>query len=121
MVDSNLASSPIEPNLKLEKHGDEDKVEVNLFKQIVGSLRYVCNSRLDIGFSVRLVSMYMDEPNVSHMKVARRIPRYLKESLNCGALILQDSESKEVVINCYSDVDWSGDKEDRRSTIGYFF
>ena len=73
MNDSNPASSPVEPNVKLEKNGDEDKVDVTLFKQIVGSLRYLCNSRPDIGFAVGLVSRYMSEPRVSHMKAARRI------------------------------------------------
>lgn len=32
MDDSTSASSPVEPNLKLEKHGKEDKVDVTLFK-----------------------------------------------------------------------------------------
>lgn len=88
MLDSNSASSPIEPNLKLEKHGDEDKVGVTLFKQIVGSLRYACNNWPNIGFSVGLVSRYMYEPKVSHMKAARRILRYLKGSLSCGIIFL---------------------------------
>jgi hypothetical protein len=66
MDDSNPASSPVEPNLKLEKHGEEDKVDVTLLKQIIGSLRYVCNSRPDIGFGVGLVSRFMGEPRVSH-------------------------------------------------------
>lgn len=76
--DSNTTSSHVKLNLKLEKHADESKVDVTLFKQIVGSPRYVCNSRPDIGFSVGLGRIYMDEPNVSHMKAARRILRYLK-------------------------------------------
>lgn len=75
MVDLNHASSPVEPNLKLEKRGEEDKVDVTLFKQIVGSPRYIYNSISDIGFLVGLVRRYMDEPNVLHMKVARRILR----------------------------------------------
>ncbi|XP_050878860.1 uncharacterized mitochondrial protein AtMg00810-like [Lathyrus oleraceus] len=52
MDDLTPTSSPVEQNLKLEKHGEEDKVDATLFKQIVGSLRYVCNNRPDIGFSV---------------------------------------------------------------------
>src|ERR1044072_2315196 len=78
MDNSNLASSPVEPNVKLEKNEEEEKVDVTLFKQIMGSLRYLYNSRPDIGFAVGLVSKYMSEPRVSHMKVARRILRYLK-------------------------------------------
>ena len=86
MDNSNPASSPIEPNVKLEKNGEEDKVDVTLFKQIVGSLRYLYNSQPDIGFAVELVSRYMSEPRVSHIKAARRILRYLKGSINCGIL-----------------------------------
>lgn len=48
MDQSNPASSLVETNLKLEKHGKEDIVNEILFKQIVGSQRYVCNSRPDI-------------------------------------------------------------------------
>lgn len=36
-------------------------------------------------------------------------------------MFLRDSERKEIVINCYSDVNWRGDKEDQKSWIGYFF
>lgn len=121
MVDSNLTSSPVEPNLKLKKHENEDKVDVTLFKQIVGSLRCVWKSRLDIGFSVGLVRRIMDESKVSHMKTVRRILRYLKWSINRGILFPRDSESKEDVINLYSNVDLCRDNEDWRSTHGYFF
>ena len=58
MDDSTLASSHNEPNLKLEKHEEEDKFDATLLKQ-VRSLRYVCNSRPYICFSVRLTSTYM--------------------------------------------------------------
>ncbi|XP_058776066.1 secreted RxLR effector protein 161-like [Vicia villosa] len=121
MDDLNPASSPTETNLKLEKHGEEDKVDVTLFKQIIGFLRYVCNNRLDIGFRVVLMSRYMSEPRVSHMKAARRIIRYLKGSINYGVLFRRDSEGKEATVTCFLDVDWCGDKEDRRSTTGYLF
>ena len=83
MEDSNPTSSLVEPNLKLEKHEEEDNFDATFFKQSFGSLRYMCNSRVDIGFLVGLVSRYMDEPKVSHMKTARRILRYLKGSMNC--------------------------------------
>lgn len=121
MDDLNPVLSPVKPNLKLEKHGEEEKVDATLFKLIVGSLRYLCNSIPDIRFSIGLVSRYMDVPKVLHMKVARRIPRYLEGSINCGILFPRDYESKEVVINWYSYTDWCEDKEDRRSTNDYYF
>jgi len=87
----------------------------------MGSLRYVCNSRPDIGFIVGLVSRYMSEPRVSHMKAARRILRYLKGLIEYGILFRQDYEGEEATITYFSNVDWCGDKEDRRSTTKYFF
>jgi len=66
MIEYNHTTSPIEANLKLEKGGKEEKVDGTLFKQIVGSLRYICNNRLDIGFLVGLVSRYRNDPIISH-------------------------------------------------------
>ncbi|XP_058777113.1 secreted RxLR effector protein 161-like [Vicia villosa] len=106
---------------QIEKHGEENKVDATLLKQIVGSLRYVCNSRPDICFAIGLVSRYRSEPSVSHVNVARRILRYLKGSINYENIFRRDSESKEVVINFYLYVDCCGDEEDRRSTTSYFF
>lgn len=94
MDDSTPASSPVKPNLKLEKHEEEDKVNATLFKQIIGSLIYVCNSQPDISFSIRLVSRYISEPRVSHMKAAMKILRYLRGLINYEILFLRNSESK---------------------------
>ncbi|XP_058757406.1 secreted RxLR effector protein 161-like [Vicia villosa] len=121
MDNSNLTSSLVKKNLKLEKHGEEDKVDVTLFKKIVGYLRYMCKSRPDIGFAVGVVSRYMSEPRVSHMKAARRILRYLKGSIEYGILFRRNYEDKEAIITCFSDADWCGDKEDRRCTTDEYF
>lgn len=48
MVEPNHIVSHVEANLELEKNGDEDKVETPLFKQIVCSLRYLCNNRMPL-------------------------------------------------------------------------
>lgn len=121
VLKSNPAAFPIKSNLKLEKNGDEDKVDATLFKQIVGSLRYVRNSRPDIGFSVGLVSRYMDDLRVSHMQVTRRIFRYLKGTLNYGILFPRSLDVNNVMITCYSYANWCGYELDQRSTTGYFF
>ncbi|XP_058739155.1 secreted RxLR effector protein 161-like [Vicia villosa] len=101
MDDSNPVSSPVNPNVKLEKNGEEDKVDVTLFKQIVGSLRYMCNSRPDIG--------------------CKKNSKILKGSIEYEILFRRNSKGKEATITCFSDADWSGDKEDRRSTTEYLF
>ena len=55
----NLASTPVDPGLGLVKDESEKSVDSTLFKQVVGSLRYLCNTRPDISFAVGLISRYL--------------------------------------------------------------
>lgn len=120
MLESSPTTSPIEEKLKLEKNGDEDKVNSTPFKQIVGSLRCLCNIKPDIGFTVGLISRYKDDPKVSHMKTARRILRYLNGTMNCGLLFPNNTCDDDAIVICYSDSYWCGDIYIIRSTTGYF-
>jgi len=63
----------------------------------------------------------MDDPRISHMKVARRILRYLNGIVNHDIFFPASSDDNDAVITCYSDIYWCGDKSDRRSTTCYFF
>jgi len=54
----NLSSSPAETNVKLVMIEEEELVDPTLFKQIVGSLRYLCNSRPDIVYAVGIIMSY---------------------------------------------------------------
>lgn len=44
MFESNPSTSPVEADLKLKNNGNEDNVDATLLKQIVSSLRYLCNT-----------------------------------------------------------------------------
>ena len=57
-------------------------------------------------------------PSKPHLGAVKHILRYLKGTLNHGLLY-----SKEGSKDCigYSDADWAGDVEDRKSTSGYLF
>ncbi|PNX56485.1 hypothetical protein L195_g058229, partial [Trifolium pratense] len=121
MSDCTYAITPMETNLKLEKNESEDAVDPTMFKKIVGSLRYLCNSRPDICFAVGLISRFMEDPRQSHMKAAMRILRYITGTLDFGILFPKSVVNAKSEMICYSDVDWCGDKVDRRSTTGYFF
>ena len=62
MQQSNLIGTPAEVGLVLEKETDEELVDPTYYKKIVSCLRYLCNTRLDLNFSVRLISRFMQEP-----------------------------------------------------------
>ncbi|RVW61349.1 Retrovirus-related Pol polyprotein from transposon RE1 [Vitis vinifera] len=68
------------------------------------------------GFSVSVVSQFMNNPTEKHMTAVIRILRYLKMTPGKG-LFFQRTTNKEIEI--FSDADWAGSVTDRRSTSGY--
>ena len=58
----------------------------------------------------------MHDPRTSHMDVVYRILRYLKSSRGKG---LSYTKQGNMQVECYTDADWAGSLDDRRSTSGY--
>lgn len=73
--------NPMVPGTKLHKDDDDARVDVILFKQLVGSLMYPSVTRPDLMFSVCLISRFMANPRMSHWFAAKRILRYLKGTI----------------------------------------
>ncbi|XP_019259248.1 PREDICTED: uncharacterized protein LOC109237396 [Nicotiana attenuata] len=118
MENCNPVSTPVECEAKIFKHGDGDRVNPIFFKSLIGSLRYLSCTRPDILFGVGLLSRFMETPTISHLKVAKRILRYIKGTLDYGILYSSSKESKSVG---YCDSDWAGDIYYRKSTTGFVF
>jgi hypothetical protein len=118
MDDANPVSTPMECGIKLSKHDEGERVDPSLFKSLVGSLRYLTCTRPDILYAVGVVSRYMEHPTTTHLKAAKRILRYIKGTTNLG---LYYSVSDDYKLVGYSDSDWGGDVDDRKSTTGFVF
>ena len=63
--------------------------------------------------------MYMENPTLDHLSATKRILRYVKGTLNFG-LRYSKYQSQDPLIG-YSDSDFAGDMDDRKSTSGYVF
>ena len=61
----------------------------------------------------------MSRPGKDHWQGVKRVLRYIKGTLTYGLMFVADGENP--VLNGYSDADWGGDSETRRSTSGYVF
>ena len=118
MKDCNPVSTPIEFGLKLNKDHEGKKVDSTLYKQIVGSLMYLIATRPDIMFSMSLISRYMENPTKIHLLAAKRILRYLQGTRDFG-LFYKKGEKLELF--GFTDSDYAGNQDDRRSTSGYVF
>lgn len=118
MKTCNSVGTPIEPGLKLTKDPKGKKVHNTLFKQIVGSLMYLTATRPDIMYAVSLISRYMENPTEVHLLAAKRIFRYLKGTADLGILYKKGANSSLIG---FSDSDYAGDLDDRKSTSGFVF
>ncbi|KAG7534720.1 GAG-pre-integrase domain [Arabidopsis thaliana x Arabidopsis arenosa] len=119
MENSNSVKNPIVPGTKLHKDQSGERVDETLFKQLVGSLMYLTVTRPDLMFVVCLISRFMASPRVSHWLAAKRILRYLKGTTELGVFYKRGESNMKLV--GYTDSDYAGDLDDRKSTSGYVF
>lgn len=81
---------------------------------------YLTVTRPDLMHGVCLISRYMANPRLSHWLAAKRILRYLRGTVELGILYRRD-ESSRLRLMAFTDSDYAGDVDDRRSTSGFVF
>jgi hypothetical protein len=79
--------TPMETKLKLQVNTSSGLVDATLYRQIIGSVMYLTNTRLDICFAL---SQYLVEPRRVHIVAAKHMMRYLKGTLNFGLYYTRD-------------------------------
>ena len=99
---------------------DSSRVEVSptLYRSIIGSLLYLTTSRPDIAFSVGVCARYQAAPKESHLTMVKRIISYVNGTLDYGLWYSKDSNA---CLAGYSNADWVGSVDDRKSTSGGCF
>jgi len=112
--------TPMEPRLKLSKQSSSPVVDPTLYISIVGSLRYLLNSRPDLACSMGFVSRFMENPTTEHLAAVKRILRYISGTLDYGCHYQRRRKEESLLID-YSDSDMAGDVDTRRSTSGVIF
>ncbi|GKE87325.1 hypothetical protein Tco_1564800, partial [Tanacetum coccineum] len=83
------------------------------YRRMIGGLMYLTASRPDIAYATFVCACYQARPTVKHLKVVKRIFRYLRQSYNMGLWYPKDSGFELIA---YSDVDHAGCKDDCKST-----
>jgi len=68
------------------------------------------HTRLDITYSLNVVSQFMHDPRKLHMDAVEKILRYLKSTPGKGILFSNHGNLK---VEGYTDADWAGSKDDR--------
>lgn len=89
MKGCNPTKYPRDPKEQLVKDEGGKVVNATEFKSMVGGLRYLVHTRLDIAYSVGIVSRFMERPTILHQNAAKRILRYVQGTNNSGWFILR--------------------------------
>lgn len=107
-------STPMDYSTKLQAtSGTPLPVETSSsYRRLVGRLIYHTNTRPDITYAVQQLSQYMANPTTSHHQAAFRILRYLKGTPGSGLFFATTGTHQ---LQAFSDSDWAGCRDSRRS------
>jgi hypothetical protein len=122
MTGCNPSATPMELKLKLLKEGDTPSVDATEYRSIIGSLRYLCNSRPDLAYAVGYLSRFMEGPRQEHLAAVKRVLRYVAGTQQWGLHYHPGKKNSGVPkLLGYSDSDLAGNVNDRKSTSGLIF
>ncbi|XP_068655793.1 uncharacterized mitochondrial protein AtMg00810-like [Aristolochia californica] len=116
LKDTSSVDTPMEVNVKYRKEEGDLLDDPTLYRRLVGSLIYLTITRPDISYVVHQVSQFMSSSRHLHLAAVRRIIRYLQGSPTRG-LFFPTGSSLQLI--AYSDADWAGCPDTRRSTRGW--
>ncbi|XP_042980248.1 cyclic nucleotide-gated ion channel 1-like [Carya illinoinensis] len=112
LIGSKPTAFPMESNLKLAIDDSVPYEDPSSYRKLVGRLLYLTITRPDIAYSVQVLSQFLAKPTANHHKAAIRVLRYLKATPGQGLLF---SSSSELQLKAFSDSDWAGCIDTRKS------
>jgi hypothetical protein len=118
MENCNPATTPLAVSETLSRNTGTllNSDDSHRYRSVVGGLQYLTLTWLDISFAVNKVCQFLSQPTDVHWESVKRILRYVKGTLTTGLRIYKSSST---VISIFTDADWAGCVDDRRSTSGF--
>ncbi|KAE8976205.1 Retrovirus-related Pol polyprotein from transposon TNT 1-94 [Phytophthora fragariae] len=111
--------TPLEPGVQMtkadESQTEEDKAKMKSkpYRSLVGNLMYLaCGTRPDVSVAVAKLSRFLENPGEKHWDAGIKVVRYLLKTKDVR--ILYDG-LLGTQLEAYSDADWAGNRDDRRS------
>jgi hypothetical protein len=95
-------------------------VDATAYQSIVGNLSYLVNNRSDLAFAVGYMSHFLEESWEDHHVAVKKILRYVAGICNWGLWFGQKKEN-QALLTGFSDADFPGDVDARKSTTYVIF
>ena len=115
MKDCKPLSTPADVNAKLSTEAGDKIADPTQYRILSGVLQYLTFTRPDITYDVQQICLFMHDPRTQHLTALKRIIRYIQGTKEHG---LQMYRSNNTTLTAYSDADWAGCPDTRRSTSG---
>lgn len=121
MQDSKPSSLPADPFTTLpsgETSNDSTHSASFPYREAVGCLMYamIC-TRPDIAYALSQVAKFCENPTEVHWQAVKKIMAYLKNTAGIGFCFYSSSYDNQLL--AFSDSDFAGDHDTRRSTTGF--
>jgi hypothetical protein len=114
---ANAASTPLPPGFVLIANKGEPSADHHLFRELLGALRWLTLTRVDICFAVNALCRYMANPSDAHVAAAKHLCRYVVGTVDTG--VWYRHGGGKILMEAYSDADLAGDLTTYQSTAGY--
>ena len=111
-------STPMSSSAKLSRDATSIEMDPTLYQSMISNLLYLTASRPNIAFSVGVCARFQAAPKESHLTIVKRIIRYINGTSDYGIWYSRDSNE---CLAGYSNADWAGCIDDRKSTSGGCF
>eukprot|EP00253_Pinus_taeda_P023001 PITA_23001 len=118
MEDAKPVCTPMVTGCSLSANDESAAVHQPNYRSMIGSLLYLTGTRPDIMHAVGIVGRFQANPKETHLQAVKRIFKYLQGTQNYGLWYPRDTD---LTLHAYTDADWAGSVDDRKSTSGGAF
>eukprot|EP00253_Pinus_taeda_P008949 PITA_08949 len=118
MENAKPVCTPMVTGCSLSANDESAAVHQTTYRSMIGSLLYLTGTRPDIMHAVGIVGRFQANPKETHLQAVKRIFKYLQGTQNYGLWYPRDTD---LTLHAYTDADWAGSVDDRKSTSGGAF
>ena len=105
--------TPLPGGWRKENATSAEVVDATVYRQLVGSIMYLVNTRPDICYADNQLSQAMVKPTKLFWKAGKHVLCYIRGTSGYGLWYRQEDEAK---LSGFTDANWAGSPTDRKST-----